>query len=897
MLFLFSFALSAQQPKILAPHDPIAPKVSKAIAMPPAASASIDGGPWMVDANFKSTIYLKNIVENSSVTITPVLHLSNGATYQLSAIQIPAGDIAAVDVGTSLQSLGISSYATLSGWVELQYNWGWVPICAVIRNVDVAHSMIFTFGYEAPAPSASQVAQAASQTIEGLWWKQESNVTGFLTLSNTTSQPIKAIVQVSDNQATVLGTYNVTVTAGGMKMLNLQELQTASAGEGGIRVSYVGEPDSLLINGGLEDPSVGYSANLRFSPRVRPAPPMSQVNAPLGIAEVGLMVGPADPMMRFPAGTIFTPYSVLRNVSTASMLITPTLWWMQGGAANSFQLPQFTMLPGQARTMDLASALASAGLKNLNGGFNLAFDTGGNSGLLMAGGSVDQTQTYVFEVAARGIAKSAGKSLSYWSTGSGDDTMVTLWNPADEAQNFIFRLTFAGGHYDLPIQLGPRATRTFNISQIIATQVPDAQGSIIPPNIQEGSAKIVGDQADNQNILVVMDSGVYNVQKATCGGSCQNCDGGTSWTVLLNPFYVPIGFQNNETLTAQWCDGSQYNVTGSAVWASSNTNIATVPSPGVVHGVATGSFTASAGTPSAPICAPQCNPYGSCPAFLGGGGGAPGNVTPPHITSISPNYGTVGTNVPVTISGTGFGTSPQLSSDGTGITFSVSNTPPPSNNSFTATFSIANSAPLGSQNISVINNGTTSDNTQIFQVTPAGSAVPVNYQLIPPAVDLGAASGGVTLAIERNFTWTSTTGNLGDLSICSMREYVTYPNTNNKTCPNNSPPQMCYYPASPPWAASGGQYAYPNPTSPSPGPANGGKSQDVNSVSNLNFVKPYVANSFPSTQYVQYSCNSGPWINLYGPVTITRSVFQSGTKWIGRVSASDTTVTSSYTLP
>ena len=93
--------------------------------------------------------------------------------------------------------------------------------------------------------------------------------------------------------------------------------------------------------------------------------------------------------------------------------------------------------------------MAAAGLKYFNGSVNLVLDTQGQKGLLTASGSVDQTNTYVFEVPPHAVLPSAGKSLSYWSTGNGDDTMVTLWNPADEEQDLIFRLVFAGGHYDL----------------------------------------------------------------------------------------------------------------------------------------------------------------------------------------------------------------------------------------------------------------------------------------------------------------------------------------------------------------------------------------------------------------------------------------------------------------
>jgi hypothetical protein len=97
----------------------------------------------------------------------------------------------------------------------------------------------------------------------------------------------------------------------------------------------------------------------------------------------------------------------------------------------------------QSRNLDVPALLAAAGLKNFDGSFNLVLDVNGDSrGLLAAAGSVDQKNTYVFEVIPRGVLESAAKSLPYWSTGNGDDTMVNLWNPADESQDLTFTLFY-----------------------------------------------------------------------------------------------------------------------------------------------------------------------------------------------------------------------------------------------------------------------------------------------------------------------------------------------------------------------------------------------------------------------------------------------------------------------
>jgi hypothetical protein len=249
----------------------------------------------------------------------------------------------------------------------------------------------------------------------------------------------------------------------------------------------------------------------------------------------------------------------------------------------------------------------------------------------VAGGSVDQDKNYVFGVGATAIAESAAKTLSYWSTGDGDDTMVTVWNPADEDQDLLFTLFFSGGRYLVPLHLGPRVTRTFNISEIIHSQIPDAEGNVIPVSVHEGSAQISGSQEELESILVAIDVGTYNVRKATCIRYCIQCTG-----LLLtvspsqlspSPFNIVPGNTVQETFTRQSNDGTWHDVTSSSTWTTSNSSVATVNSTGLVTAKAAGSFTVQAlhyDKEAAQICRTETPPSpGNCPssAYLGQGSG------------------------------------------------------------------------------------------------------------------------------------------------------------------------------------------------------------------------------------------------------------------------------------
>lgn len=629
---LYSFSAAAQQPKVLAPHDPVPPRATRAVPLPAAKPSSIVGGPWMVDANFRSTIQIKNDVETSAVSISPILYVSSGAKYTLPDVRLDPAGVAIVDVNAALQNLGIAPSSTLSGYVELRYNWPWVPICATIRDVDTTHSLMLYYGFLPTAPiqmpnQPPPPAGPRTSVVEGMWWKQESHVTGFVSITNSNDQPVSAELNVSDNQGLGIASHAITISPHATTQISLDELTGTSALSGGLRLTYTGGTSPVLVNGGLEDQSVGYSAVIPFT-----LPPQASAGSNGTVAELGLMTGPVDPMLRFPAGTVFTPYTVLRNISTVPLTTTPTLWWMAGGVARSAQLSPVTLAPYQSRTLDVPAGLAAAGLKSLAGSVNLVFAVQGvPGGLLVAGGAVDQSENYVFAVLPKWVTPSASKSLSYWSVANGDDTMVTLWNPADEAQDFIFRLDFQGGQYRFPIHLDARATQMFNVSDIVSSQVPDDQGNVIPAGVQEGSAVLMGTQDEVQHILVASDSSVYNVKKATCLYSCETCNGVQSASVQPSPWTVAVFGTTQMSLTETYNTGGNYNATGQSSWSTSDGSIASVDNSGIVTGTSGGSasITAVDNYSEPGYTGNQCG-YNmpSCPLFsLNPNGSANGTVT------------------------------------------------------------------------------------------------------------------------------------------------------------------------------------------------------------------------------------------------------------------------------
>jgi len=596
-------------------------------------SRSVVGGLWMVDPNLKSSLYIKNNVETSSLSVTPVLYLSNGKQIVLGAVTLDAAGTKVISINDALREQGIAPYAPLTGYVEIRYNWPWDALCVTVQNLDVAHSLISSSGLRASQiMTLNSKPSTSTQLLEGMWWKQGSGVGGFVALSNTTSSGLTAHVQTSDKNDITLAEHVITVSAHGTKIVDLPELQPGSRSEGGVRVSYNGPKDGLVVNGELLDRAVGYSATMPF---LNPANAEGEPSA-TNFAELGMMVGAADPMMQFPAGTVFTPYSLAHNISESPVSFTPAFYWMEGSVSRSARLARVTVTPHQTLNLNVPLMLVRAGLGRLNGSVNLVLEAESNSdALLLASGSVDQKNTYVFQVLPWAAIESLAQGISYWSTGNGDDTMVTLWNPADEEQDFIFVIFFSGGRYSYSVHLNARATRMFNISEIINSQIPDKDGNVIPTEIHEGSAEIMGSRGPNENILVAMEVGTYSVQKATCPWFCHNCFGETGDGVDANPFTVAVGGQTQLTMKVQFSGGFEGDYTTTSAWSSTQTSVATVSS-GLTSGMSAGSTTVSATTP--PLSSNPGQTCGDPPAqrpvkpFVGS---SPGTVGPYQVEPIS----------------------------------------------------------------------------------------------------------------------------------------------------------------------------------------------------------------------------------------------------------------------
>jgi hypothetical protein len=708
----------------------------------PLAEQRMAGGYWRVDHTFEPMLIITNFLENMQLPVTPVLYAADGTEYRLPTVILEPAGVSSIDIRAALSAAPdeLKGHFSEYGSVAVKYVWHWAGAAsAMVQNRDTTRSLNFNF--ELQSTSMTMQHGPSATVREGLWWKEDAGVKGALALVNVARHPIDVQTQVVSENGAFEREWTVHLKAN--ETQNLDLLQDNDGLSGGIRVTYKGTEKDLALAGGLENPHEGYSAQIPFltvSPDKQPSA--------IAVSSVGLMLGAPDPMMNFPSGTQFGVYLALRNTSSSPILVSPTLYYMQGPSIQKTALKTLTLTAGQAKHWTPEELSKELGLPNLSGMINLTFSyLGGPSDVIMANGSIDQTRNYVFEINMQTVGRSQAKELKAWDVSGGNDTMISLLNLGENDQDLTITFSFDNGKYKLPVHLNTGGSVMLNVSDVIAMQQPDADGNKIPPGTLHGTAILSGASGYAEWMNVGVAVGVFNASLATCGDTCPTCFGYSDFKVSQISSTAPVGSTATFEALAFGQDNVWHNVSAGmpangviVTWSSSNTNVATSQGNGSFTGVAAGTFSAQAAATLLDENA-DC-PEGShspCPntPYPGSAGG----TIKPVITSISPTFLNAGDNKKsLTINGSGFGSSPTVNLP-QGVTLDSTNQQTSTTTQIQlSAVDVAASAYIGANSITVTASGQTS--------APAGFTIDGPDHAIVNSDVLGHCSG-CTTAVKR----------------------------------------------------------------------------------------------------------------------------------------------------
>ena len=405
---------------------PAPANASKPISLPklsPNTPQGMEGGFWKVDQDFNPILRLKNVLLQQSLNVTPVLYFADGTEYQLPSITLEPAGVAQVNIRIALQSVpaNLQSHISTFGMAGISYQWSWPAVIATIQNTDEISSLTITSSLLADVRKVHAAPEASSaQVTRGQWWLPTASADGYIVLENTSLTPKQATVQFSGHAGNALATQQVSLPSHASALVRLSTALGDARGTetaGGVEIHNTGPEHGVVAYAGIEDDTVGYSASpILIEDHLDPERPVHQVT----LSAPGLLLGNADPAMLLPSGTYFKPYAYLHNVSANPLRVSLSLVSPGGGETpQTRSLGQVSLQPGETSQFDFESQFSSANpLPNGYGHLTASFQ-GHDGDLQIAAGSVDQSQTYVFEVTPSQQADSASRTLCFWSVEGG----------------------------------------------------------------------------------------------------------------------------------------------------------------------------------------------------------------------------------------------------------------------------------------------------------------------------------------------------------------------------------------------------------------------------------------------------------------------------------------------
>lgn len=336
--------------------------------------------------------------------------MADGTEYQLSSVLLERSATASIDINAALAAAppDIASHISDLGSAALRFDWAWrSAVSGNIVSRNVPKSLLYEYPFGASLPMSP-----GEQVLEGLWWKHDPGVGGFVALANPADQPRTAKLQIIGSRGTALPEQAVALPPHTTQMLDLGSLLVGlpeeEQHEGGMRVTQPPATNQVLVSAGLENDAEGYSAQIPLwrsmnhemthatgqeTPNEADAAVTSQETS---LALVGIMVNKQDPVFGFPATTVFSPFTAMRNTTSRALHVKINGYYMNGTKPVALTLPPQNIEPHHTKQLNMPALLAAAGFPSSADFLTLQFTVSAQPGeFVLAGGSVDQTATYV----------------------------------------------------------------------------------------------------------------------------------------------------------------------------------------------------------------------------------------------------------------------------------------------------------------------------------------------------------------------------------------------------------------------------------------------------------------------------------------------------------------------
>lgn len=328
------------------------------------------------------------------------------------------------------------------------------------------------------------------------------------------------------------------------------------------------------------------------------------------------------------------------------------------GTVNASTLKTLTLQPSESRSIDLPNVPASAALLNA-----LTVTGSDKAGGIAAQLIVeDRSQDLRMQVIGKSDADDTNMGLHPWILTPSTDDVLLLYNETATPQKAFLAIGNGTSVWKKTLTIPPFATQAISIKNLLATRAVDDNGIPFTKGSAAGAFIWSADKAELlKGRLLQIDDARSSVQSFQCAAYWVLCgatiNGPNALSEGQGGTWLANGDQRFNNLAANYCSGINMEFGGnvsSYYWSASGLT-ATSDSQSA-------NFSATATTAGQDGVSVDLTDFNGCV----GSASQTVSVTgypPAVVKSISPTIWNAGTNVPITITGTGFGNQPSVTSN------------------------------------------------------------------------------------------------------------------------------------------------------------------------------------------------------------------------------------------